>query len=589
MGTPSRTLQPTKVMPESSSNPTAVKRACDACHRRKVKCIDGSTRSCKNCAAAGLTCTYNAIPQKKGPKGSRAKVISELRETQRQSTQRPSFDPDGIAQSPAYLKQCGLLSTEVITSSVDYFFTHLYPTQPILHRARVGETIAMMDTNIEAYCLVVSLCSYMMIQPNMVLPPGALEGLEIRAQSTLQLGQMLLQEALRVRKGYDYVETPTVWTIVTSFFLFGSFFCLDKQNTAWFHLREATTLALIMGMHDEAHYRITDLADSQRRRCLYWLLFVTERAYALQQHRPLTLHSTINLPTFDDDPTDTAELNGFLHLVKLFKPFDDTFVGIWNKSKTGCTTQYLTHLQQQLSDALPVYLQTTEPQAVDLRCSQQWLRTMVWQLSISHGFLSSATPENAMSFKFPIEISRDLVSSASQFSQLSMEIHGIGLIEKLFDVACTLADVMSCVPLEQHTFAYGPRDFLNQLMSLISTLRGGQTKYLPLLHQKVQDTLASVPIPNQTIQTSPLSSRISELYEASQYPSSTASSSIDTPLGSPSLDSSETHRFIMPELSVQSSHSAEFPTMITSSVEYRDLTVPAWGGIFPDASNPSTS
>ncbi|CCC13727.1 unnamed protein product [Sordaria macrospora k-hell] len=59
---------------------TAVKRACDACHRRKVKC-DG-INPCRNCHASQLTCTYNAIPQKKGPKGSRAKVISELRETQ---------------------------------------------------------------------------------------------------------------------------------------------------------------------------------------------------------------------------------------------------------------------------------------------------------------------------------------------------------------------------------------------------------------------------------------------------------------------------------------------------------------------------
>lgn len=57
-------------MPESSSSSSsAVKRACDACHRRKVKCIGDGTRTCKNCQSAGLTCTYNAIPQKKGPKG----------------------------------------------------------------------------------------------------------------------------------------------------------------------------------------------------------------------------------------------------------------------------------------------------------------------------------------------------------------------------------------------------------------------------------------------------------------------------------------------------------------------------------------
>lgn len=61
--------------------------------------------------------------------------------------------------------------------------------------------------------------------------------------------------------------------------------------------------------------------------------------------------------------------------VNLYRPFDDTFVGLWNdRSQTGCTAQWLGQLQQQLSDALPVYLSSTESQAVDLRCSQQWLK-----------------------------------------------------------------------------------------------------------------------------------------------------------------------------------------------------------------------
>lgn len=238
-----------------------------------------------------------------------------------------------------------------------------------------------------------------------------------------------MYEALRVRKGYNYVEAPTVWTVITSFFFFGSHFCLDKHNTAWFHLREATTLAQLLGMHEEAHYTaIPDVIERSRRRRLYWLLFVTERAYALQQHRPLTLHATIGLPTLDEDAAETVELSGFLHLVSLYRPFDDTFVGLWNKARTGVTTDWLIELQQQLADALPEYLESTESQAVDLRCSQQWLRTMIWQLSMSQGFLSSVATEHAMSFKFPIEVSRDLVASASQQSQQAMEVHGIGLV-----------------------------------------------------------------------------------------------------------------------------------------------------------------
>lgn len=522
----------------SSATPPAVKRACDACHRRKVKCIGDGSRPCKNCTSAGLTCTYNAIPQKKGPKGSRAKVISELRENQRQS-QLAAAAQHGFDEAPhstAYLRKAGLLSMEMITSCVEFFFANIYPTQPIIHRQKVGETIGQMENSVEAYCLVVSLCAYMMIQPNMNLPPGAFQDLEIQPQPSLELGQLLLQETLRVRKGYDYVENPTVWTVITSFFLFGSYFCLDKHNTAWFHLREATTLAQIMGMHEESHYQMNgDVVETSRKRRLYWLLFVTERAYALQQHRPLTLQSTINPPRLDEDPSETVELSGFIHLVNLFRPFDDTFVGLWNKARTGCTTEWLARLQQQLSEALPIYLQSTETQAVDLRCSQQWLRTMVWQLSISHGYLSSVSNENAMSFRYPIEISRDLVAATSGFSQQSMEVHGIGLIEKLFDVACTLTDVMSCVPYEQHSFEYGPRDYLNQLMTLISSLRGGQQRYMPLLLAKVHEAMPQLPTHGYSIPMAPPPA--ADLYDSAGSQGHAHSSTASTPFGSPPLSS----------------------------------------------------
>ncbi len=269
----------------------------------------------------------------------------------------------------------------------------MYRTMPILHRQNIANTIGQMDDNVEAYCLVASLCGYMLIQPDIDLKPMIFEGLDI--QSNTQLGRTLLRGATHVRKFIDYVETPSIWSVTTSFFLFGSYFCLDLQGTAWFHLREATTLALTADMHEESSYKDMDPSKSSSRRRLYWLLFVTERAYALQQHRPLSLHATINLPTLEDSIAEDAALSGFSHLVSLFRPFDDTFVGLWNKTRTECSMEWLSGLQQQLSDALPTYLQGTECQAVDLKVSQKWLATMVWQLSISHGFLSSAATDQS--------------------------------------------------------------------------------------------------------------------------------------------------------------------------------------------------
>ncbi|KAF2141654.1 uncharacterized protein K452DRAFT_308737 [Aplosporella prunicola CBS 121167] len=503
-----------------SSTPTStpVKRACDSCHRRKVKCIGEGTKPCKNCISAGLNCTYNAIPQKKGPKGSRAKVLSELRETQRNAQMQAGAFGDHFANI-ALQRQPGLMSLDLIHTCVDFFFANMYPSQPILHHQRIQEAIMTMDQSVEAYCLISALCAYMLIQPNLQLSPHvAPRGPDGNPVPNLNFGIILLEESVRVRKGYNHMENPTRYTVITSFFYFSSYLCLDKHNTGWYYLREATTHAQLLGMHDEETYKTGDFIETSRRRRLFWLLFIQERAYALHKHRPITLDATIELPTMDEDPTERVQLSGFLHLINLYKPFDHTFIGLWNKVRTGCLPAWLAQMQQQLSEALPTYLESTEVQAVDLRTSQQWLRTMVWQLSISHGFISSMATDNTMSFKYPIEIARDLITMSSQFSQQAMEVHGVGLIEKLFDVACTLTDVMACVPLDQNSFEIGPRDYLGRFLGIISTLRGGHSRYLALLLQKINEVLPNMAVPmprGVSANSTPTNPRLDELYESS--------------------------------------------------------------------------
>lgn len=242
-----------------------------------MKCVGEGSKPCRNCLSVGLTCTYNAIPQKKGPKGSRAKVLSELRETQRQSqlgsdaqhnsTSR-SISPGTLARTP------GLLSPDIIDTCVHYYFTKIYPTQPILHRQRVQETVANMEQSIEAYCKMAALCAYVLFQPDIHLPPGARYGEDA---SPVALGQLLLEDAIRVRKGYDYIENPTILTIYTSFFIFCSYFCLNRQNAAWSYLRQSLTFAHIMGMHEEETYKDEDPVDASRKRRMFWVLFISER------------------------------------------------------------------------------------------------------------------------------------------------------------------------------------------------------------------------------------------------------------------------------------------------------------------------
>lgn len=66
-------------------------------------------------------------------------------------------------------------------------------------------------------------------------------------------------------------------------------------------------------------------------------------------------------------------------------------------------------------------------------------------------------------------------------------------------MACTLTDVIACVPLEGNELDTVPSDYLNQLLTLISQLRGGGSRFLPLLLSKVSENLplmtAPTPLP----------------------------------------------------------------------------------------------
>jgi hypothetical protein len=164
---------------------------------------------------------------------------------------------------------------------VEYLFNNLYPTLLILHRGRIRETIAAIDQSLEAYCTIASLCAYVLFQPAMVLPPHDRLSADRGQVANHSLAHHLLDETIRVRKGYEFSENPTVLTVYTSLFISNCYFGLDQQNPTWVYLRQATTLAHVVGLHEEHTYKNDDFIGSSRKRRLFWLLFITER-YLLQ-------------------------------------------------------------------------------------------------------------------------------------------------------------------------------------------------------------------------------------------------------------------------------------------------------------------
>ena len=128
-----------------------LRKACDSCSVRKVKC-DESGPPCKSCAALDIPCTFNRPSRRRGPPNRHAEAIK------RQRMDDGSYNPMATSQmapSPTRDAAYGLaalsapmqpqLSAEMIcdieTVSVliDDYFTYIHPLIPVPHEPTFRE------------------------------------------------------------------------------------------------------------------------------------------------------------------------------------------------------------------------------------------------------------------------------------------------------------------------------------------------------------------------------------------------------------------------------------------------------------------
>ena len=441
-----------------------VGRACDACRKRKIKCI-GAGLSCRNCSTAGLACTFNTTPLKKGPKAHNASVLHELR----QPKKRPPLPKDS-------LQDC-----------IDAFYNKLYLVMPILDKAQFLDSLDFDTMTPERFCMLTALCSMTNLQ---VLNRPADD---------------LIRETLRTRQTFDYIESPTLDSVHISFFLFTCFFGLNIHNSAWFYLREAITFAQLIGLDNEETYaQSKSPAENAYRRRTFWLLFVTERAYAIQRHHSLSMTPSIDAPsTRDLDNTDS--LAGFKYMVDLWSTIDSDFLSMWNDKRFPVNAEWMSRTHHRLCSVLPARLNISEVQEADILVSQQWLRTILWQLSTSRMLLSSNSHDQFLRFSFPITISRDLLSITARMTPETLEVHGIGICEKVFEVASTLIDVMICDPsLQDPAVAAEASHNLREMLRILATLRDGTSPWHQILLEKVSTSLPGFHIDPASASSSPM-------------------------------------------------------------------------------------
>jgi len=504
---------------ESPPAKIPLRRACDCCRKRKVKC--NGDNPCGPCKKASIRCAYLQPPKKKGPKGLRSeRVLHALRriddtangystsathhggftenwawstatssptvlhhpepaippahltfgpqnapstsvapDEHYYSQQAPNTmpQPSNLNHSPLYRPETHQTTwtshhdalsaasesrhdmSPIASENMPYrisgdsflpyirlFFDHMFPIMPIIDRSMY------LDHNLYAnysswgsdtYCFLCALCAATIVQLDASIPqPAPL--LPNKATDDL-----FAEECLRERKLYDYVDSTSTLSVMTSFFLFAYNGNHERHGKAWYYLQESITYCESLNLEDEQSYGKLDPIEAQWRRRLYWLLFITERAYAVQRRKRCRLHANVGLPAVFESE-DPYLLNGFVNLANLFSAVDDSFLSAWRGSRRQslCNEAWLAETQKQLdAAALALDHNTSETQQLDISITREWLHVLAWQMGVSNGLIWSNN-DGGMRLDYPIELARKVVEITSGANALALDSHGIGMV-----------------------------------------------------------------------------------------------------------------------------------------------------------------
>lgn len=153
------------------------------------------------------------------------------------------------------------------------------------------------------------------------------------------------------------------------------------------------------------------------------------------------------------------------HLARVFSVIDADIVVCWNGQCGGagrCRT--LTRrraskiLRRLQGSAAHVFgdedglLELTESQKADLLITWQWIRNRIWRLAALHGLTQPMredgegeegdmdTPE--LTPAYVLDAAATTVAICRRLSLAAMEAHGVGFVEKIYDIASTVAELV---------------------------------------------------------------------------------------------------------------------------------------------------
>jgi hypothetical protein len=112
-------------------------------------------------------------------------------------------------------------------------------------------------------------------------------------------------------------------------------------------------------------------------------------------------------------------------------------------------------------------------------------------MGVSNGLVCDKGQTGTGRLDYPIEVARRTVDIAERANPLALDSHGIGMEQKLSDIAGCLADVLHVSSGDtSDTFLHG-RQYLHLMLNKLSMMRGKESRYLRPLIAKAGGILDS--------------------------------------------------------------------------------------------------
>ncbi|KAK5078978.1 hypothetical protein LTS08_003872 [Lithohypha guttulata] len=149
------------------------------------------------------------------------------------------------------------------------------------------------------------------------------------------------------------------------------------------------------------------------------------------------------------DNHDELVLAGFTQLCNLFSVLDDKFVEVWYQDDSESTPfQNIAAIQHELNQLDFMKTKMTDVQKADVLITHQWLRLIFWQASMRQGLINSSSIDEVFFYNYPIVIAKDLCRVMRGLQYDAIQVHGLGIFEKVFEVAYTLLDALTIAKLD---------------------------------------------------------------------------------------------------------------------------------------------